>query len=215
MEAISQIKLDESGKRNAEMPFTKIEGFLKEFPWVTKYIPQQDIRQVYVSRITPEIVSDRLAMGKINYQVRVNGWEVSYMETRTKDVSETIFLLDAEGAVVCHDEENEVVTPAHSYRKYWLFGPRINVPEKKEMVKNKYVACELAPRRIKDMLDALKGDADRVRFVISYYVRTGGVIIYKSPQGVTSPDWIKQQIEVERSAIKKECEAIDAEVALK
>jgi hypothetical protein len=83
------------------------------------------------------------------------------------------------------------------------------------MVKNKYVACELAPRRIKDMLDALKGDADRVRFVISYYVRTGGVIIYKSPQGVTSPDWIKQQIEVERSAIKKECEAIDAEVALK
>lgn len=53
---ITQELLIQRGSK--EMPSTKIQAFLKEFPWVKERVGL--ICEVYVSRITPEIISRRL-----------------------------------------------------------------------------------------------------------------------------------------------------------
>jgi hypothetical protein len=197
MEAISQIKLRESKNLDYEMSFTKVEGFLKEFPWVTKYVSRASIKQVYVSRITQEIMDQVLT-------------ECGY-------AGEEVNLLDASGSQVNHVEYEEVITPSHSRRKFFIFGPMIHIPENSILVSHTFEGCSLSTpydNRIRCIFAGLKEDASKVRFVLSYFELTKAVIVYKC-QGTTILDWIKQQIEVERSAIKKECEAIDAEVALK
>jgi hypothetical protein len=196
MEAISQRKLRELGKHDYEMPFTKIEGFLKEFPWITKYISRANIRQVYASRITPEIMSDNLS-------------ECGY-------AGEQVFLLDAIGYVVNHVEKREVVIPAHSRRKFFFFGPVMYIPDERVRITDTYQGRNTEYHsHIKDILDDLKNDANKVSFVVSYFRLTQAVIIYKVPKGITLSVWIKQQIEAEQAGFKQECEAIDAEAVAK
>lgn len=177
------------------MPFTKVEGFLKEFPWVTKFIARADIKQVYVSRITCEVMDYKLI-------------ECGY-------ASEEIFLLDADGCTVTNVKE--VVIPAHSRRKFFLFGPMVHIPERRESIVDDFQGHKTPYNYlIRNILGCLNGgNINKVRFVVSYFELTHAVIIYKAPQGITIPDWIQQQIGSEQSAFKGQCQAIDTEATAK
>ena len=218
MEAISQKKLVESGKQGYEMPSTKVEAFLGEFPWITSHIFQSWIRQIYVSRITPEVLSNNLAAHQYPYKEKCyNEDGCAYYKHSIGHYREKVFLLDGSGSVVNHVEKKEVVEPAHSRRRLFLLGPIVHFPEKKELVVDEIKSCEGSgtPKRIKVILDGLKDDADKVRFILSYYEKTGAVIIYKAPPDILLRKWIQVQIEAERFVLKLECQAIDAEAGAK
>lgn len=203
----------EQGKQDFEMPFTKIEGIAKEFPWITKYVFKCSIRQAYVSKITPGILSDTLANHGYPYHEYNSDGFLEWYENRVRYVREKIFLLDGSGFVVKHVEEKEIVTPACSRRKFFFFGPMIHLPEKKETIVTNSCEGSGTPTCINNIIYGLKDDADKVRFVLSFYEETGAVIVYKAPHGILIRDWIKRQIAAEQSAVKKNCAEIDAEAA--
>ncbi len=54
------------------MPEEKIAAFLEEFPWVSRYV-SGPIKQVYVSRITPELISKKPFQGEEISLIAKNG----------------------------------------------------------------------------------------------------------------------------------------------
>ena len=216
MEAISQKKLMESGKQDFEMPFTKVEAYLQEFPWIKKYVSLSWIQQIYVSRITPEVLSNNLAVQQYPYKEKCynEDGDVYYKDSIGYN-KERVYLLDGSGFVVNHVEKKAIVEPAYSRRKFLFFGPIVHFPEKREEIVDQLNSCEGSgtPQCIKAVLDGLKDDADKVCFILSYYEKTRAVIIYKAPSGILLRKWIQIQIEAECTALRLECKTIAAEAA--
>ncbi|MCK9352293.1 MAG: hypothetical protein M0P76_05930 [Candidatus Pacebacteria bacterium] len=52
---------------------------------------------------------------------------------------------------------------------------------------------------------------EEITHIFSYWKHTNAAIIYKSPQGISVPDWIEKLVAKEKAKIHAEVEAIDAE----
>lgn len=169
------------------MPTTKIKAFLREFPWVNDYI-DGGICQVYVSRVEPE-----LFYRKLKY-VDVGGLEGAAL------VFEKAFLLDENHELVSLEKEG-----FYYRKKYFFFGPNILC---KRTIK---ITGEVKNTSIKSVLDKMGERAESVYYILSYWEHTGGVIVYKSPKGMSIPEWIEKQIASERANFQKELAEIDAE----
>lgn len=198
------------------MPSTKIDGFLERFPWVTKFAFRGEINQVYVQRVSPEIIGRNLenhfiAGEKIHHCDESGEW----YETISKDVnlSEKIFLLDGDGKMVTKTYEKRIPIPGiPARRKYYFFGDMIPaVAPSSRKIFSYEQGCFKYGSTLNEKLNALLDVADQIKFVLSYWTQSKAVIVYKVPNGVTLPTWIKQQVESELVGFQKECEAIDAE----
>lgn len=49
---------------------------------------------------------------------------------------------------------------------------------------------------------------DSVRFIVSYYKYTEGVILYKIPDGVSLKQWIENEVSKERKVFETELAAV-------
>jgi hypothetical protein len=212
---VTQTSLAAETGPETRMPITKINAFLKEFPWVMKYgVPRDDIYNVYVSRISPEIIGRSLESKtfreKVGTEVDLCGSFDIYENVR---YTEFLHLIDEKGNQVCYNETSFYqvkAVPAH--RRYWLFGPIVPlVPAHKEKEMKEIYGKVCYGSTLGDKLVELKEGADSVKFVLSYWDQTKAVIIYKVPNGITLPQWIQKQIEAEQAGFQKECADIDAE----
>ena len=173
------------------MPSTKLEGFKQEFGWIWKHVrsvSHSGIGRVYVSRIEPSIMNSRRMRVDVGSLVAVYSWEY-------------IWLLDENGEVVTCDSKETVYR-----RKYVFWGEKIS---RTKMRRVRGFVNEEAT--IEDTLCNLGEKANSVQFVLSYFERTATAIIYKAPKGASVPEWVRQQIDVERATIQAACAKIDAE----
>jgi len=215
---VTQVLLRNENKLAFQMPTTKIEAFLKEFPWVTNFVNKFEILQVYVSRISSLVMAHDLANLKIP---AVNQWHPEtyesneWMETISPEINhrEHVFFLDQYGSMVKKENIHVQIMPAIPARpKTWWFGSDIPaVPEHKIEKKTIVFGQVSGPENICDKVVKLMDVADSIRFVLSYWNQSNAVIIYKVPKDVTLPLWIQKQIDDEQAGFKQECEAIDAE----
>lgn len=165
-----------------KMPFTKIEGFLEEFPWVRFYVGGP-IAQVYVYRLEAELITRPLQIVERN--------------NRREIFKEKIFLLGRSPYLV-----TATGTETVRRKKFWLFGPDIH---KTRMVRFDGVVSK---GNIRDALSIIGDKNQFVRLVLSYWEYTQAVIIYKLPKDVWLAKWMKEQIEAERASFKKSLDEI-------
>ena len=151
-----------------KMPEGKIVKFLRQFPWVARYIHPDRISQVFVSGITPQMI-DR--------QMRDDTCEVISCEYA--------YLLDHSGSLVSYMTEETVTS-----RKYGFFGP-VKVEKKPLKVFGSVESC----RTIRWKLDELGNEIDKIKFLLSFDDRTKTAIVYKRPEGADIWEWMKGQIE--------------------
>jgi len=193
MNKITQQTLIDSGKKGFTMPQTKIDGFFKHFPWLKRLGGyDSDVGQVYVSRVTPEL----LDYVPINI-TRAIGFDVD------EYWNEYVHFVDGAGKQV-----NVEYIHRYTSRKYVFFGPMIK-HESKDIALGEIHGGESTIRGC--LFNTIGTRADDVRYIVSYFSFTKAIIVYKVPNGVTLPVWIKQQIEAEKASFKKECAEIDAE----
>jgi len=213
---VTQTTLKDEKRLGDHMPSTKIDAFFAEFPWVGKFLSQSSVRQVYVSRISPEIIGRDLESVVNREVVRTEadfGGVFNVYEDRRH--GEVLYLLDGEGSLVNLDTVTVKEIPAvPAHRKYWICGPMVPaVPARQERLERSDVSGKIDTGHLGTRLHALKEKADAVRFILSYWDQSGAAILYKVPKGITLPVWIKQQIDAEQAALKEQCQAIDFEVA--
>lgn len=168
------------------MPWTKIQAFLEEFPWIRRHV-NGPIAKVYVSGVEQTILTYRLqAIDEGIYTHNV----------------ERIVLLDETGAEV----KRKSVTLK---KKYYFFGPLVSV-KKKEI--RGVVTCRPGEMgrlsTVSQVVGQLGVRSDRIRFLLSYWDETETVIIYKVPKRATLREWIENEVESERSELKNEVAAI-------
>ncbi len=163
------IDLVKEGETLLQMPSTKIQGFLNEYPWVKKYV-KGDIVQVHVARIDPSILTRDLE--RVETSLDPFSSDLRY---------EQAFLLDSDGELV--DSVTESTIMVH---KYWLFGPKVT---KTFLYK---VSGFVYRDSIQNRLCRLGEQAKRVQYILSYYPHaTNAVILHKSPKGISVPEWIQ------------------------
>lgn len=161
------------------MPPTKIKGFLCEFLWVAEYV-KGPIWQVYVTRLEADLLN--YAPTKY-WDYNTNLW-----------IKETIYMLD----------EKKMLIPIRTIidrKKYWFFGSTIKVEETTE--------SQITPdMSVYDVLKSMKETVNRIRFIMSYYSRTGAIIIYKLPNGLpTMKHWLDNEIMKEKESFHQRMES--------
>ncbi len=157
----------DEGKEQIKMPSTKIKAFFSEFPWVKGFCKDQEgidreINQVYVSRITPKLL-DYYPLS-ITEPVGFDGNEYW---------NEAVYFIDGNGLRVDFIREEKCLV-----KKYVFFGPLIE--RKSTLVDEGETYGDFLS--IKEVLESLEVKARDVRFVLSYFMRTKAVIIYKVPK---------------------------------
>jgi hypothetical protein len=172
------------------MPPTKIRAFFQEFPKVRERVIR-GIAQAYVSRVEPDLLN--YSPDSEDVGVELGDW-----------VYEELLLLD---------ENFELVTASFNKlcqrRKCWFFGPKISYTKTV-----KVTGKVRGSSTVNNVLDNLGEEATRrVHFIFSYWRYTDAVILYKSPKGLSVGEWIKKQIESERSNLQKTSANIDAEAS--
>jgi len=168
------------------MPPTKIQGFMRQFPWIKKYVAGPIVR-VYVSGIEASF---------LNYSPKYisEDWLFFFFFGTSDFPEEKIFLLD---------EGKELITvEIEKKRKMFLcFGPTITKMEK-------VIGVVRHGSSVNSIVEQLGEQADSIHFILSYYRYTRTVIIYKLPKGFSLRKWIGNETESERARFQKEIDAI-------
>lgn len=179
------------------MPSTKIEAFLREFPAITRHIEKTEIRQVFVSRVTPEIINMELV------QRAEDCGDILFGSVRNIP-HEQIFLLDEEFNLVSRNYTQKGKTK----KKHLFFGPNVTAPD----VVVKVEGMVKYPNTIENKLVELEQVANKIVYMLSFCDLNGVVILYKSPKGISIPEWIAQQIEKEKEVLRAQVREIETEV---
>lgn len=162
----------------ADMPPTKIKGFLCEFPWVKKYVRERPINLVYASK---------LEVGLLNYRPKGLG------NAGNGYGNEYIYLLDEEKSLI-------TITTIISKRKYWVIGPMIEVSETRPSI--------VTPEEsVYQVLQSMGKDVDKIHFVMSYSIETCAVIIYKLPKNLVISAWLESEAQKEKEAFHQRMES--------
>ena len=173
---------------NLEMPPTKVNGFLKEFPWVRNFV-KGPITQTYVSRMDPSTLLIRAS-------------------NDIRSSHDLIWLLDDYGHLVTAEVETK-----YYRRKYFVFGRMVSF-KKVERITG-VVPHETS---IGEQLHRLQESARNVRYMLWYKhfdtyeggQRLGAVILYKAPKATSINDWMISQIAIEASRYQAAVAAMDA-----
>ncbi len=175
------------------MPPTKIRVFLDDFPWVRRYLDEESIAQVHVTRVEPDLLS---------YAHQHTERDQEFGVLITPEYTEKLYLLDEQGELVTVNFERR-----SGRRRYWLFGPIVYSTEIIE------VTGEVGMNStVMKTLDALGHKAaKRVHFILSHY--KGRVILYKSPKDLSVGEWVNRQLEAEKADLKQTIATIDAEAS--
>lgn len=163
------------------MPFTKIEPFMKQFPWVGDYV-KDPIYQVYVQGVDADLISRRLAW----IEKTICGWD----DTTTYFVNEKMCLLDENFKLVTSERPE-----THWVRKYRFLGIKFGSKVQRERI------VHFDGTTTSSVWNALKELGDKGKFVralLSYWEYTQAVIIYKLPKGENLKDFVDSEMEKER-----------------
>lgn len=173
------------------MPKTKVQAFLKEFPWVQGILDgyrtrkRNPISRVYVSMVEPSL------------------WEYHPEELfipgdllfDSRHYQELMFLLDEKHEPIMYEKKTEL------RRKYIFFGPRA--------VKSQICPAVVMDERfsfgsfiMKNFGGETQPKTDVTRFILSYYSHTETVIIYKLPKGISLSALIEEHEETERKKFR-------------
>lgn len=181
-------------KNVKSMPTTKINAFLKEFPWVQGLLDgfwtakRKPISQVYVSVVEPSLWEYHPEEYEISPDLLSDG--VHHREM--------MFLLDEGHNVIMHEEK------ATTRKKFIFFGPR----ETKITIEPAVVVADRDLSFGSFITKKFEGEActkvDAIRFILSYYRKTEAVIIYKIPKGVSLSGLMKEYEEAERKKFRKQ-----------
>lgn len=180
-------------KNDKSMPRTKIEAFLKEFPWVQTLLNEHrklwknPISQVYVSVVEPSLwdyfpmryfIPGDLIDDPILYQ-------------------EWMFLLDEKYDPIMYEKKIEL------RKKFLFFGSRA--------VKSQICPAIITDSRfsfgsfiMKNFGNEGQPKIDAIRFILSYYSYTKTVIIYKLPRGISISALMEEAERKEREKFRSE-----------
>ena len=176
---LTQEELVKNGKDYC-MPPTKIMGFLEEIPWVRKLV-SGNIRQVYAQKAESTLLTYRLQ--KYDYGIVVPEYQ-----------HEEFFLLDEHGEMVSFKEEKT------SKLFFDLFGPVVT--------REKTIRGWGVNSTVNSVIQKVWDKADSVRYLLSYYPRTGAVIVYKLPKNTSLRQWFADETQRERNCFREEIRAI-------
>lgn len=177
----------------SEMSLTKLQGFHKQFPRVSNIV-HGPISQAFVSRLE----ACMLNYNPKDYDV-IDTDELDPYSNGTHPSDEVLYLLDDQYKPVTH-----CIDKCRQRRKYFFFGPLINVAETHGfvgMIKNGSTLFET--------MQFLGEEADRVRYVLSYSQEKEAVILYKIPKDVALRQWFNAEINIEAETYQKEVVLID------
>lgn len=165
-----------------QMPATKIEAFVEEFPWIENFAPGP-VSQVYVSRIESPILNYSLAWISSDFD------DIHPVDR----VEERIFLVNKEGKEVTAEIRTQV-------KRYHFCGPIVT------LIKNirGVVTSHYPISNVGSVIKQLGETANSICFLISYYRYTKAVIVYKLPKGVSISQWIEDEIKSEKKQFQDE-----------
>jgi hypothetical protein len=174
-------------KKQAEpMPSTKINAFLKEFPWVQQYA-SGGISEVYVSQVEPSLLSYRPLK---KWQDDPGGGCMVRCEY--------LYLVDESGKLITREAQIEEIS-----RKYIFFGPKVS------RTRTEIVAIGEVYLDMDDTIPTLEDKAVSICFVVSYVGETERVIVYRVPKNCSLPEWIEAETKREQESLRKQCDGID------
>lgn len=166
------------------MAESKIQEFLKEFPWIRKVLGNSTlIYRVYVSRAEPSLV---------DYFLEEPLRGAGFFDDEEYS-GERMFLID---------KWNGVISYQAFRRKYFFFGPMVPGTYKSAVVTHR--DCSLGSFVRERFEKDGRADNYDVRFILSYYERTNTVIVYKLPKGTTLATLMNDARKIAREDIRKE-----------
>ncbi len=187
----------------APMPSQKIEAFLGQFPWVTKFVSRDVIDHVYVSGIDSDLIRYRPVCVD-----RYIGRSGQLLQLRSLRFYESVWVVDEQGHLVAYRQQRVVrrsVGFVFSKEQtviqttLGMIGERVNIG-----------------RSVGDVLTELEShpcfsnhQRSKPTCLLSYFEPMRCVIVYQMPAGHTIAGWLKKQNLVERGAILHECERIN------
>jgi|CXWK01.1.fsa_nt_gi hypothetical protein len=187
----------------APMPSQKMEAFLGQFPWVTKFVSRDAIDHVYVSGIDSDLMRYRPVCVD-----RVVGRNGQLLQLRSARFYESLWVVDEQGQLVAYRQKRVVrrrVGFVFSKEKtevqitWGMIGERVNIG-----------------RSVGDVLTELQSHScfsnhqrSKPTSILSYFEPMRCVIVYQMPVGHTIAGWLKKQNLVERGAVLHECERIN------
>ena len=178
----------------AAMPATKISGFFKEFPEIAKITAGEKVSSVFVSRITPLVISRELIWFKvIDFVLGADDYTVQ---------AETVYLLDDKYKIV----KTSVEVQPKPRKRFFLIGPTITPRPWQYEVVGKVCHPDTVGNKLVELGEE---GAQKVKYVLS--LCKGVLILYKSPKDLSIPEWIEQQIEKERWILRGQVQEIENE----
>jgi len=166
------------------MPESKIQEFLKEFPWIRKVLGNNTpIYRVYVSRAESSLVDYFLA----EYRCCAGFFDDEEYS------GERMFLINKWYGGVLYQAFR---------KKYFLFGPMIPGAYKRAVVTPSDRSLGSFIR--KHFERSGRTDSYDVRFILSYFGHTNTLIVYKLSRGTTITTLMNDAEKTAREEIKNE-----------
>jgi hypothetical protein len=197
---ITQKTLLERGQHLHRMPYSKIQAFLKEMPWLKYFLEAEEKRNKDF-----QVLGDGINV----QQIYVSGVDYSFLEltpfcdTPKTDCSsrtslfcgETIYFVNSQGEVA--EYKNSSVTYK---RKYWLFGEKQEIRKEyswRAIVRYGAGYGMTIPTMICTVLD----QGSPVQYAVSYWSHTNALIVYRDPKGIPLFKSITQQTNEQYQAL--------------
>jgi hypothetical protein len=187
----------------APMPSQKIEAFLGQFPWVTKFVSRDAIDHVYVSGIDSDLMTYRPVC--VDRYIGRSGQLLQLRKTR---FYENIWFVDERGHLVAYTQkrvERRYVCFVFPKEKsgiqttLGMISERVNIGRS---VGDVLIELESHPRSSNRL-------RPKITNILSYFEPMRCVIVYQMPVGHTIAGWLAKQTLVERGAVLHECEHIN------
>lgn len=159
------------------MPQTKIDGLMKEFPFIEKLLTEVQILKFPLSQMYVTVAEEKI---------------LSYVPTsyHEQDIPffEGSFFFESMIFLGKFGEKIKIDLQISKKRKYILFGPR-----KMKSIPFTYFWCDLGHKTVMDQIQLQLSEKNRdlVYYILSYYSYTRAVILYKFPERKSLGAWLR------------------------
>ncbi len=185
------------------MPRTKIEGFFKEFDWLSECVKKYDIHYDPLSDFVSHIYVMRIESKHLDQKFLGSGSDREYEGYYHVDQAQ---ILDENGGYI--GEIGKVKIPEDKNRSWWEFWKR-----------ERFQDLSRNGETLLKAIDRLSANAHFLVVVRMYGYRTNDlgqlrfdrlqIHIYKSPKDYNFMTWVEHGRQYDRDEIKKEVGALD------
>jgi hypothetical protein len=158
----------------------KIMERFRKFPWVGDYVPGGGVEQFHIVPVEREILDYKPVLLPVG-------------EDRNHDAlfSEQLRLVGKRGENIAR--VSRVITP---FRRFYI-GP---LRKREKLIT--YTGLVEEGSTVKDTLDPLCAEGDKVQFVLSCFHPTKAVIVYTIPGGLSFSEWVKRELVAPAKTVK-------------